>query len=414
MPLHHFIYEDWIRCIFLSIPAVLFSCLAVGCTFLPSSGPSGFMIRHQAGKLDYELLPINGETLAAINRTARRADYMAAGGRKSDRMFGARGIEALRAGPSHAIALGDLVSVAIYETDSALFRPSLSAGAGGLAVNPMTALPPQVVDRTGEITVPFAGRVQALGKLPGEVEGTIRDSLRLKTADPQVVVTVLERRGGNLASITGDVRQPTQIELSLAGTRILDAVAQAGGTPSAPHDIMVTLTRGDLTRSDPLQEIYDTPAKNVTLQAGDTVVLRKRALSFMAFGSTGRVGSYPIPIEDISLSDAVAASGGPSDLEANPSTIFVYRQEPAELLTLLGRPPRVAGNHVAVIYQLDLHSPEGFFYANNFTVRDRDVIYYAPAGSTGVRKFMGLINTLLAPAIGGTGAAASASILAAP
>jgi polysaccharide export outer membrane protein len=372
------------------------------------------MIRHQAGKLAYELLPIDGETLHAITQTSKKADYMAAGGRKSDRMFGPRGIEALVAPTSHAITAGDVVSVAIYETDSALFRPSLSAGAGGLSVSPMTALPPQVIDQSGEITVPFVGRVKALGKLPGDVEREIREGLRLKTADPQVVVTVMERKGGNLASITGDVRQPSQIELSLAGTRILDAIAQAGGTPSAPHDTMVTLTRGGATRSDPLQDIYDNPAKNVPLAAGDTVVLRKRALSFMAFGSTGRVGSFPIPIEDINLSEAVALSGGPADLQANPSTVFVYRLEPPSLLRLLGKEPRVPGSTVPIVYQLDLHSPEGFFYANNFTIRDRDVIYYAAAGSAGVQKFMGLINTFLAPAIGGAGAASSVSILTAP
>lgn len=179
-----------------------------GCTFLPSAGPSGFMIKHNAGKSDYELLPINGETLQAIASTSKKADYMAAGGRKSDRMFGARGIEALSTPTSHAITAGDVVSVAIYETDSALFRGSLAAGAGGtLSVNPMTALPPQVIDQTGEITVPFVGRVRALGKLPSDVEREVRDGLRLKTADPQVVVTVMERKGGNLASITGDVRQ---------------------------------------------------------------------------------------------------------------------------------------------------------------------------------------------------------------
>ena len=224
----------------------------------------------------------------------------------------------------------------------------------------------------------------------------------------------MERKGGNLASITGDVSQPSQIQLSLAGTRVLDAIAQAGGTPSAPHDTMVTLTRRGATRSDPLQDIYDNAAKNVQLAPGDTVVLRKRALSFMAFGATGRVGSYPIPIEDINLSEAVALSGGPADLKANPSTIFVYRQEPPDLLRLLGREPRLAGGTIPIVYQLDLHDPEGFFYASNFTVRDRDVIYYAEAGSSGVQKFMGLINTFLAPAIGGAGAAASVSILTAP
>jgi polysaccharide export outer membrane protein len=246
------------------------------------------------------------------------------------------------------------------------------------------------------------------------VETDIRSGLQMKTADPQVVVTVADRKGGDLVSVTGDVRQPSQIQVTLAGTRLLDAISRVGGSPAAPHDAMISVTRGSSTRSDPLQEVYDTPSKNILLQPGDTVVVRKRALSFKAFGSTGKVGSYPLPFEDVSLSDAVAASGGPADLQANPATVFVYRQETAKLLEVLGKTPRVPGPTVPVIYQLNLHSPEGFFYADSFKIRDRDAIYYAAAGSAGVQKFMALINTALAPALGGAGAAASVSILAAP
>jgi polysaccharide export outer membrane protein len=321
-------------------------------------------------------------------------------------------LQALGAPGKNAIALGDTISVAIYETDNALFRPSLASGS--IAVSPMTALPPQSVDQTGEISVPFVGRVRVLGRLPGEVEGEIRKGLQLKTADPQVVVTVAGRKGGDLVSVTGDVRQPAQVPVTMAGTRLLDALAQTGGTPSAPHDAMVTVTRGSAVRSDPLQEVYDNPAKNIFLQAGDTVVVRKRSLSFKAFGSTGRVASYPLPYEDMSLADAVAASGGPADLQANPATIFVYREEAATVLQALGKTPRVAGPTAPVIYQLNLHDPEGFFFADNFTVRDRDAIYYAPSGSAGVMKFMSLINTFLSPAIGGAGAASSVTILTAP
>jgi polysaccharide export outer membrane protein len=387
-------------------------CLLSACTFLPSSGPSGYMIRNKAGKLDYELLPINGETLYAISRSAKSADYLSAAGRKSDRLFGSPGLQALGAPTKHSIALGDIISVAIYETDNALFRPSLATGA--IAVSPMTALPPQTVDQTGEISVPFVGRVRVLERLPGEVEMEIRKGLQMKTADPQVVVTVAERKGGNLVSVTGDVRQPAQVPVTMAGTRLLDALAQTGGTPSAPHDAMVTVTRGSAVRSDPLQAVYDNPSKNIQLQPGDTVVIRKRSLSFKAFGSTGRVASYPLPYEDMSLADAVAASGGPADLQANPATIFVYREESAGVLQALGKTPRISGAAVPVIYQLDLRDPEGFFFADNFTVRDRDAIYYAPSGSSGVMKFMSLINTFLSPANGGAGAASSVRILSTP
>ena len=44
-------------------------------------------------------------------------------------------------------------------------------------------------------------------------------------------------------------------------------------------------------------------------------------------------------------------------------------------------------------------------------MRDRDLIYYAPAGSNKVMKFMSLVNTFLAPALSGASAVSSAKIL---
>lgn len=398
----------------------LVCALAVNaCTFLPSSGPSGSRIvaggkPGKEGAL-YTLVPVNEETIQAIAAHESNAPYLAADGRKSDQMFGRRGLEAFSAlPPTSAVAVGDVVGVAIYETDSALFGPSLAAGS--VAMSPMTALPPQTVDRTGEITVPFAGRIKVLGRSLNEVEQQIRDALRMKTADPQVVVTVAERKGGNLISVSGDVKSPAQIPVSLSGTRLIDGIAATGGSLSAPYDTMVTVSRGGTMRSDTLQEVYNRAEKNILLQAGDTVLLRKRALSFMAFGATGRVGNYPITVEDLSLSDAVAASGGPNDDIANPGAIFVYRQEPSSLLESLGyggRPLSPAGT-AFVVYQLDLRDAKGFFHASNFTIRDRDLIYYAASGSAGYYKFMRLVNTLIAPAISGVGVAASASVLATP
>ena len=385
-----------------------------GCTFLPSSGPSGFRVVNASGKMakgvEYQLLKIDDKVLAAVESHSKKASYLSANGRKSDELFGERGLQAFGSVSTNAIVMGDVVSVAIYETDSSLFGPSLAAGT--IAVSPMTALPPQTVDQTGEISVPFVGRVRVLGRNLAEVESEMKEALRMKTADPQIVVTILERRGGDLVSVSGDVKSSARVPVSLAGTRLVDAIATAGGSQSAPYDTMVTVTRGPQMRSDLLQEVYDVPQKNILLQPGDSVVLRKRPLSFLSFGATGRVGAHPLTVEDLSLSDAVASSGGPNDLQANPSTIFVYREEPSSLLQELGKTP--SGNATTpVVYQLDLHDPRGFFLANHFTIRDRDVIYYAPAGSAGVIKFMSLINTFIAPAISGVGIAGSAATLGA-
>jgi polysaccharide export outer membrane protein len=164
---------------------------------------------------------------------------------------------------------------------------------------------------------------------------------------------------------------------------------------------MVSVTRNGLTRYDSLQAVYDTQAKNILLQPGDTVLLRNRPLSYLVFGVGGKIGNQPIEIEDLSLAEAIARSGGPDDNRANPSTVFVYRQESRHFLEAAGRTSLPPGATLPVIYQLQLQEPQGFFFAKTFMIRDKDIIYYGAAGSVGVLKFMSLLNAFFAPARSG-------------
>jgi polysaccharide export outer membrane protein len=133
----------------------------------------------------------------------------------------------------------------------------------------------------------------------------------------------------------------------------------------------------------------------------------------MVFGAGGTVGNVPIEVEDLTLAQAMARTGGANDMRANPAAVFIYREENRKVLEAAGRvdatPPGTGP--VPVIYQLQLQNPEGFFYASNFKIRDRDIVYYANATSVGVGKFMGLLNTLLSPVSSVAGGASTVRIL---
>jgi polysaccharide export outer membrane protein len=216
----------------------------------------------------------------------------------------------------------------------------------------------------------------------------------------------MQRDGGNLVSVGGDVKSSQQVPLTLAGTRLIDAITAAGGPTARPHEVMVTVTRHGVTRSDTLQNVFDNPGKNILLQPADTVLLRNVSISYMVFGAGGTVGSVPIEVEDLTLAQAMAQTGGANDRRANPAAVFIYREESRKVLEALGQgeqlPP--GGGAVPVIYQLQLQNPEGFFYASNFNVRDQDIVYYANASSVGVFKFMDLLNVFFAPARSAAGA----------
>ena len=400
------------RCGNLAILAAAALILMSGCTFLPSAGPSDYRIRKQAGRGDfsYQLVPVNGAAIEALRRFSPSPSYLSAGGRDVMKLFRDRGIEALGQGSAQAIQAGDVVHVAIFEAGGGLFAPTETSGLGG---TPVTSLPAQPIDQRGEITVPYAGRVRAIGRLPGDLEREITDLLKGKAVDPQVIVTVMEREGGNLVSVGGDVKNSTQVPLTLAGTRLIDAITAAGGPTARPHEVMVSVTRNGATRSDTLQNLFDNPGKNILLQPADTVLLRNVSTSYMVFGAGGTVGSVPIDVEDLTLAQAMAKTGGANDMRANPAAVFIYREENSRVLDALqpesGKTS--GGATVPIIYQLQLQDPQSFFYAGNFNVRDQDIIYYANATSVGVGKFVGLLNTFLSPVSSVAGGAATVRVL---
>jgi polysaccharide export outer membrane protein len=288
--------------------------------------------------------------------------------------------------------VGDVVQVTIYETGGALFgSPAPQPGAATLG----NQIPSQTVDESGAISVPYAGRISVKGRSPSAIETEIVEKLKGKAINPQVIVAVGDRRGGNLVTVTGDVKTPMAVPMGFAGIRVLDAVTVSGGSAGRPRETVVSVIRGSLVRSDSLADILNNPSKNVALQPGDTVVVKNTPRTFLVFGAVGSNARLSFDGDQVSLADAMARSGGLSDGRSNPAAIFVYRMEPKSLVKKLGHKPKaVVGDGASVIYNLDLVSPKGFFLAQNFEVQDRDIIYIADAGSVGLAKFFGLVNTI--------------------
>jgi protein involved in polysaccharide export with SLBB domain len=77
--------------------------------------------------------------------------------------------------PRITLGIGDVVSITIFEAEpGGLFVPSEPGARPGNFVT----LPNQVVDTNGNITVPFAGTIRALGRTQSEVQEAINEALR--------------------------------------------------------------------------------------------------------------------------------------------------------------------------------------------------------------------------------------------
>jgi polysaccharide export outer membrane protein len=97
--------------------------------------------------------------------------------------------------------------------------------------------------------------------------------------------------------------------------------------------------------------------------------------------------------------------GGLNPSLADPSGVFVLRNEPEELArAVLGRGDLVGAQRM--IYVLDLTAPTGMFEARDFVIRDGDTVYVTAAPITQWNNAIGALTGTLGAA---TNIAATAS-----
>jgi len=400
---------------------LLLGAFLAGCTFMPSSGPSLSRVKSSASeknpKSSYTLISLNKKVLEIIcstnsssmlSKSEQRLD-LCSRSTVMQKLFRLNPPELLGAKVNNdAVMGGDILEITIFDSGGNLFAtPIMPNGLAQTGSIPHT-LPPQIIDHSGEIMVPYAGRIMARGKMLSQIQEEIETKLKTKIIDPQVVVTMSSRKGGDTVAVLGDVKTPSLVSLSFGGTRLLDAIAQAGGSLGKEYETMITLNRGSTSYFSRLSAIFNNPAKNIPLQFGDTLVVRVRTERFLSFGVNGRLSSVPFNCDHLTLDEALAMVGGPDYNAANPSAILIYRLEPRSLISEMGfLPPQGDSAVVPVIYRLDLTQADGFFMARNFKMRDHDVIYTTDAGSMGVLKFLHLLGGMFTPLTQVGGAAAA-------
>ena len=187
---------------------------------------------------------------------------------------------------TQTIGVGDQVQITIWEagTGGLFAAPVNSPTAGG---SRGTSIPDQIVGADGALTIPFAGRVAVVGRTPYQVEQVIVSALAQKALDPQVLVT-MTRNASNTVTVVGEVTAGARVPLTARGDRILDVVAQAGGTKAAPHETFVTLSRDGQSIRIPLQALLTEPTENVLVKPGDVVAITREPQTFTSAGATGQ------------------------------------------------------------------------------------------------------------------------------
>ncbi|SDE43554.1 polysaccharide biosynthesis/export family protein [Limimaricola pyoseonensis] len=331
--------------------------LVAGCGLTPRSGPSKREIF--AGSV---LRQGDAFVIAVDDRVNRIAGVVPALG------FAATFEQAGLVG-SDTIQPGDVLGLTIWENvDDGLLVPT-----GQNA----TVLEEVQVDGAGFVYVPYAGRIRAAGNTPEAIRRIITEKLSAQTPDPQVQVRRLAGDGSTV-SVVGDVGAQGVYPIERP-TRTLSAMlARAGGVTVRPEIAQVTLTRGNTAGEIWFEDLYEHPQADVALRPGDRILVEADTRDFTALGATGSQELVPFDSRSISAIEAIARVGGLNPRLADPTGVFVFRNEPAVIAQQLTGQPDLVGTQ-RVVYVLDLTKPNGMFMARDFAIRDDDTVYVTEA-----------------------------------
>lgn len=129
----------------------------------------------------------------------------------------------------------------------------------------------------GNISLPLLGDVHVSGITPRQIQELLTEKLKVVLTNPQVTVSVSEVRS-KIVYITGSVGKPGAYP-AVTPMNVLQLIARAGGLTEFANRKDISILRG----GDPRNRLHfnykevvkgHNSAQNVTLQPGDTVVVK--------------------------------------------------------------------------------------------------------------------------------------------
>jgi len=336
--------------------------------------------------------------------------------------------------------------------------PQPTEGVAPASETRAATIPDQLVAPDGTMGVPYAGRFPAAGRTPTEAQQTIEALLASKALGPQALV-IVKKSDANAVTVAGEVVPGARVPLSPRGDRLLQVIAAAGGitTPAgigaaggiaapaaagavslpaaaggaalfaasgitvpaaatsgtaippaaggvtAPvYETFVRLSRAGVTVTIPFEQLVTDPAEDIYARPGDILTLVQIPQTFSVFGATGRNATITFDAANITLSQALAKSQGLRDDLANPKGVFLFRYEPVSIVRALGQPLAARASEVSpVAYRFDFSDANSYLLADQFPIRDKDIIFVADAGAAQIQKLFTLLQTVTGPVITG-------------
>lgn len=355
------------------------SVALAGCAAIPSSGPTGAEVKSQirADTSHLGIALVEVTTAADLPKPTPPSQIFSADYRPP--------------GPTELIGVGDILEIAIYETGIAVFGRSPGAAVAGDAGFDATAraerLPPSRVSDEGTINIPFVGELPVSGLTAFQVEQLIRKSLRGKSQNPQVLVSIREGLT-NSVIIGGDVGRPGRLVLLTNRESLSDVIALAGGHRGEIKDMLVRVQRSGVNAEFRLSDVMEGPERDIRIFPSDRISLVVMPRTFSVMGAAGKADLVRFPGPRLSLAEAVAMAGGSNANVGDPRAVFVFRMLPG-----------ADGTPQPVVYHLNMMQASSYLLAQRFAMNDKDVLYIGNAAANQPSKLVQIISQLFFPLI---------------
>jgi polysaccharide export outer membrane protein len=289
--------------------------------------------------------------------------------------------EAARAPDSAIIRNGDRIDISIWDTqeNSLLATPD----------SRLTEVPTMTVNGAGAVFMPYVGEVVVTGLTADTARARLQASLADIAPSAQVQISVLPGRN-NAVDVVSGVGAPGRYPLESRNTRILSALAAAGGIDAGLRHPLVVLQRDGRRFEMRAEALLADPARNILLRGGDQVAVIEDGRSFNVLGAAGEQKVIHFDKEHMTAMQAVSAMGGLRAARADPRGLLVLRDYPA---TAVGAEP---GPEMAqVVFTLDLSGADGLFAARAFPIHPGDTLLATESPVTRVQTILGLFGTVV-------------------
>ncbi len=281
----------------------------------------------------------------------------------------------------YRIGAGDMLSINVWHEE--------------LLTGDEVKLPPNTpVDNKGNIYYPHVGSLSVAGKTISQVRRSIANKLKKYLKDPQVEVRVVGFESKKVY-VTGEVKNPGVLKLTTTPITIMDALNLSGGLSDKAQWNRVTLNRKNATYPVPLISLLQEGnlRYNYLLQDGDILnIPRNDKDKVYLMGEVIKPQTVTIGRYGLSLTAALSAAGGINEKQADPTGIFVIRNEQQKTFLNI----QITRKN---IYQLNAKDMTALALGEQFQLMPGDVVYVTAAP---IAKWNRVISNIM-PSLSGIG-----------